>query len=87
MRYIIMCSGITAVNKFWWKRSKSRCDVIVGYVNIIRIVFDRMRYIDYYSSVNLSYGLFFNNPIWSPDEVLEYLWNQKWNQNLNIIAA
>ena len=50
-------------------RSKSHSDVIVDDISIISIVFDRMRYIDYGSSVNLSYGLIFS--IWSPEAVLE----------------
>ena len=40
-------------------RSKSRSDVIVDDICIISMVFDRMCYKDYDSSVNLSYGLFF----------------------------
>ena len=39
--------------------SKSRCDVIADDISIIKMVFDRVRYIDYDSSVNLSYGPFF----------------------------
>ena len=54
--------------------SKSRCDVIADDISIIRMVFDRVRYIDYDSSVNLSYGPFKKkNPIWSPEAVLEEL--------------
>ena len=37
--------------------SKSHSDVIVDDISIISMVFDRMRYIDYGSSVNLSYGI------------------------------
>ena len=39
--------------------SQSRCDVIADDISIIRMVFDRVRYIDYDSSVNLSYGPIF----------------------------
>ena len=40
-------------------RSKSRPDIIVDDISIIGMVFDRMRNIDYDSSVDLSYGLIF----------------------------
>ena len=47
----------------------SRCGVIDD-INITRMVFYRMRYIDYDSSVNISYGLIFENHIWPPKAVL-----------------
>ena len=54
-------------------RSKSHCDIIVDDISILRMVFDRMHNIDYGSSVNLSYGLIFENPIWPPKAVSEDL--------------
>ena len=52
------------------KNSKSYCDVIVDDINIIRMVFDIMRYIVYDSAVKLK---LWSHPIWPPNAVLEYV--------------
>ena len=53
-----MCAGITAGNRNYGGIVLSRA-LIVDDISIISMVFDRMCYIDYDSSVNLSYGLIF----------------------------
>ena len=89
MRYFMMCTGITAVNRNYGgivlSRALTLIVIIVDDISIISMVFDRMRYIDYDCSVNLSYGLIFEKSnMVARGGVRRYL---KWNQNLNIITA